>query len=294
MNGGFRNILGGMNRPLRIELENSLYHITSRGDRREKIFLSDSDRLAWLSILEETCTRFNFVVLAYCQMGNHYHILLKVPSGGLARGMCHLNGKYARYFNRTHRLVGHVFQGRYKAILCQDEPYRNELCRYIELNPVRAKIVSTPDEWLWSSYGAKMGFVDSPEWLKSQEVLQKFGSSLAGARHAYREFVLAGIGGPSPLAQVSSELILGDAEFTANIVGHKLPDNPFEIKRVQRRAVVRPLPEFFLEYRNPKEAMARAYLSLGYSMPEIAVYAGVSVKTVSRAISSFTIDKRPS
>lgn len=276
-----------MNRPLRLELDNSLYHITSRGNRRGWIFLSDNDRLAWLSILEETCERFNFVVLAYCLMGNHFHILLKAPNGGLARGMCHLNGKYSRYFNRTHRLVGHVFQGRYKAILCQSELYLMELTRYIELNPVRAKIVTDPGEWVWSSYGAKMGVVDSPEWLRTNEILEKFGSNLILARQGYREFVMEGIDSPSPLAKVSSELILGDPDFRASIIGHKLPTNPVEIKRVQRRAVVRPIHEFFREYRDPKEAMARAYFSLGYSMPEIAIHARVSVKTVSRAIAAF-------
>ncbi|XLZ72160.1 transposase [Massilia sp. SR12] len=285
---GFRNIFEVMNRPLRLELDNSLYHITSRGDRRGRIFLSDSDRLAWLSILKETCERFGFAVLSYCQMGNHFHILLKAPHGGLARGMCHLNGKYSRYFNRVHGLVGHVFQGRYKAILCQRELYLLELTRYIELNPVRAKLVADPIEWIWSSYGAKMGIVDSPEWLKSGEVLEKFGSNLVAARRAYKDFVLEGIDIPSPLSKVSGELILGDPEFTASIVGRKLPKNPFEIKRVQRRAVVRPLADYFSEYCNPKEAMARAYMSLGYSMPEIAMHARVSVKTVSRAIAAFT------
>lgn len=276
-----------MNRPLRIELDNSLYHITARGDRRSTIYRSDNDRLTWLAILGETCDRFNFSVRAYCQMTNHFHLLLETANGELGRGMCHLNGKYSRYFNRTHGLVGHVFQGRYKAILCQTELYLHELSRYIELNPVRAEIVDNPIDWPWSSYAAKMGLVDSPTWLRSDAVLSQFGDNRDVATNTYREFVLAGIGGTSPLAAVSNHLILGDEQFQSAIVGQPIDGNPFEISRAQRRAVARPLKDYFAEFRDPKEAMARAYFSLGYSMPEIAQHARVSVKTVSRAIAFF-------
>ncbi|KQV59848.1 MULTISPECIES: transposase [unclassified Duganella] len=276
-----------MNRPLRIELDHSLYHITSRGDRRGAIYLSDSDRLTWLSIVGETCERFNFEVRAYCQMTNHFHILLEAIDGELGRGMCHLNGKYSRYFNRAHGLVGHVFQGRYKAILCQSELYLHELCRYIELNPVRAEMVAHPLKWPWSSYSAIMGIVDCPKWLQPDVALAHFGDHKVDARLAYEEFVMAGLGGASPLAAVSNHLILGDDDFQASVVGLPINGNPFEIKRAQRRAVARPLHDYFLEYCNAKEAMARAYFSLGYSMPEIARHAGVSVKTVSRAINDF-------
>jgi len=279
-----------MNRPLRIELDDALYHVTARGDRRDSIFRSDSDRLVWLSILGETCERFNFVIRAYCQMTNHYHLLLETLSGELARGMRQLNGNYSRYFNRTHGLVGHVFQGRYKAILCQSEPYLQELSRYIELNPVRARMVALPFEWPWSSYRATVGLVDSPPWHCAEPVLMRFGSRQSEARQAYKEFVAAGVGGMSPLAQVSNEMVLGDQEFRASVVGVVPAGNLQEIKRNQRRAIARSLQEYFVVYRDPKEAMARAYLSLGYSMPEIARYARVSVKTVSRAIAAFKLE----
>jgi putative transposase len=276
-----------MTRPLRVEINGALYHVTARGDRRDWIYRSDSDRLTWLSMLGEACKRFNITVHAYCQMGNHYHILLETVDGNLSRAMRDLNGNYAQYFNRTHGTIGHLFQGRFKAILCQHETYLQELARYIELNPVRAGVVHRPADWPWSSYGATMGVVDAPKWLRFEAVLQHFGDELTTARQTYAEFVAAGIGGRSPLAEVSNQLILGDQDFKARIVGTKANGNPFEIKRVQRRAVARPLPEYFAEYRDRKEAMARAYRSLGYSMPEIAAYARVSLKTVSRAIKAF-------
>ncbi len=283
-----------MNRPLRIELENSLYHVTARGDRRDNIFRSDSDRMTWLSLLGETCERFNFVVRAYCLMSNHYHILLETIDGQLGRGMRHLNGNYARYFNRTHSHVGHLFQGRYKAILCQSDLYLTELSRYIELNPVRARMVARPIDWLWSSYRAKLGIVDSPPWLCFDTILCNFGSDQLCARQAYADFVHAGIGGGSPLATVRNQLVLGDDAFRSTLIGIEPVGNALEIKRVQRRALARPLQAYFAQFRDPKEAMAQAYLSLGYSMPEIALYARVSVKTVSRAVHAFATEKKTS
>lgn len=274
----------GMSRQLRIHLPGALYHVTARGVRRDNIYRSDSDRLTWLAMLGETCQRYGLVVRAFCLMTNHFHILIEVVETELARAMRHLNGNYAQFFNRQHGLAGHVFQGRYKAILCQSELYLLELARYIELNPVRARIVASPERWLWSSYRANMGFCDAPEWLNSDALLAHFGDDRATARAAYRDFVWAGIDQPSPLANVSSQLVLGDEAFCASIVGTQPSGNALEIARAQRRAVALPLAEYFRAYPSRNEAMARAYFSLAYTMPEIADFAGVSVKTVSRAI----------
>lgn len=276
-----------MSRPLRIELSDALYHVTARGDRKDHIFRSDSDRLTWLTLLGETCARFDLSVLAYCQMSNHFHILLETKDGNLSRGMRHLNGSYSQYFNRTHELVGHVFQGRFKAILCQRELYLKELARYIELNPVRASLVAHPSAWPWSSYNTTMGLVDGHPWLRTDELLAHFGNNPQQARRAYAKFVADGIGAHSPLRAVSNQLLLGDEEFCARAVENRPTDALIEVKRAERRAISKTLAQFFAEYRDPKEAMARAYRSLAYSMPEIARFARVSVKTVSRAINAF-------
>ncbi len=141
-----------MARPLRIEFAGALYHITSRGDRRDAIFLEDGDRELWLDGLGQVCKRFNWVVHAYCQMGNHYHLLAETPDSNLSAGMRQLNGVYTQRFNRIHRRVGHLFQGRYKAILVQKDAYLLELSRYIVLNPVCARMVRTARDWPWSNY----------------------------------------------------------------------------------------------------------------------------------------------
>ena len=143
-----------MARPLRIEYAGALYHVTSRGDGREEIYLQDDDRAMFLGVLGEVCRRFNWMVHAYCLMGNHYHLLVETPDSNLSKGMRHLNGVYTQRFNRNQGRVGHVFQGRFKAILVEKENYLLELARYIVLNPVRARMVRSAKEWPWSSYGA--------------------------------------------------------------------------------------------------------------------------------------------
>jgi REP element-mobilizing transposase RayT len=140
-----------MVRPLRPEFAGGLYHVTSRGDRREDIFVSDEDRLAWLGIVGTACERFNWICHAYCLMTNHYHVVVETVEGNLAQGMRQLNGVYTQYVNRAHGRMGHVFQGRYKAILAEKEAYLLELARYVVLNPVRARIVAQAEDWPWSS-----------------------------------------------------------------------------------------------------------------------------------------------
>jgi REP-associated tyrosine transposase len=154
-----------MARPLRLEFAGALYHVTSRGDGREDIYRADADRRGFLDVLGEVQGRFHWTVHAYCLMSNHYHLLIETPDANLAKGMRQLNGVYTQRFNRSHDRGGHVFQGRYKAILVQKEAYLLELARYVVLNPVRARMARTPGEYPWSSYRAMIGAAVAPEWL---------------------------------------------------------------------------------------------------------------------------------
>lgn len=276
-----------MSRPLRIEFDGACYHVTARGDRRSTIFRIDSDRLTWLALLAETCERFDFSVLAYCQMGNHYHLLIQTRHGQLARGMRYLNSNYSQYFNRQHGLVGHVFQGRYHAVLCQEDSYMRELARYTVLNPVRAGLVTHPGHWLWSSYQVMTGAVDSPAWLERDKVLAQFGNHRDTAIRGFEDFVLAGIGLESPFKAVRNQLFLGDEEFCLQAAQAETHNNLLEIKRIQRRVKVRPLPEYFSLYEDKHEAMARAYLSHAYTLQEIADFRQISIRTVSRAVKAY-------
>ena len=120
-----------MARPLRIEFPGGLYHVTARGDRREDIYLCDADRQRWLDLLGAVCSRFNWFCHAYCLMDNHFHIVVETVDGNLSAGMRQLNGVYTQWHNRSHSRVGHVFQGRFKAIIVQRETNLLELARYV-------------------------------------------------------------------------------------------------------------------------------------------------------------------
>ncbi|MEJ2696952.1 MAG: transposase [Candidatus Sulfobium sp.] len=141
-----------MARPLRIEYDGALYHVTSRGNERKRIFRDDEDRAAFLDTLLKVNERYNWMCHAYCLMNNHYHLIIETPDGNLSQGMRQLNGVYTQLFNRRHHRVGHLFQGRFKTILIEKEGYLLEVSRYVVLNPVRAKAVERPEHWKWSSY----------------------------------------------------------------------------------------------------------------------------------------------
>ena len=276
-----------MTRPLRLEFAGALYHVTSRGDRKTVIFRDDLDRARWLSILDLVCTRYNFLVLGFCQMTNHYHLILETTEGNLSQGMRQLNGLYSQYFNRRHEVVGHLFQGRYKAILVQREAYLLELTRYVVLNPVRAGFVSSPDAWRWSSHACVMGTVVAPEWLDTVSILRHFGKGRVSAQGAYRRFVLEGIGGESPLKNTRHQLLLGDEAFVAAPENTAREEKFLAVAKTQRRAVSLSLEEYQTRYPDRHEAMAHAYHSTAYTMEQIAAHFGVSSKTVSRAVNAF-------
>ena len=148
--------------------------MTSRGDGKDDIYLKDSDRELFLEVLEDVKKHFNWTLHAYCLMDNHYHLLVETPDGNLSKGMRHLNGVYTQRFNREHGRAGHVFQGRYKAILVQKGSYLLELAHYIVLNPVRARMVKEAKDWFWSSYRNTSGLEETTNWLSVDWILSAF------------------------------------------------------------------------------------------------------------------------
>jgi putative transposase len=280
-----------MNRPLRIEFAGALYHVTSRGDRQAAIFLDDADRNAWLSVLDKVCVRYNFVVHGFCLMTNHYHVVIETVEGNLAQGMRVLNGSYSQYFNRRHQLVGHLFQGRYHAILVQREAYLLELTRYVVLNPLRAGMVTSLEEWAWSSHTYITGKKRAPIWLEISAVLQHFGRERGNAIEGYQKFIQDGIGGDSPFKNLQHQLILGDEAFITKSQSFAPQGELVAIPKAQRRAACLSLADYQASYPARDEAMARAYHSTAYTMEQIARYFRVSAKTVSRAVKRFDTDQ---
>lgn len=207
-----------MGRPLRIEYPGAYYHVTSRGNERKDVFNNDKDREQFLSYLESSVNRYDAIIHAYCLMNNHYHLILETPSGNLSKIMQHINGAYTNYFNIKRKRSGHLFQGRFKAILVEADEYAQELSRYIHLNPVRANIVKRPEEYRWSSYLDYIGGRKRPEWLKTSDILGYFGN-IEECLSRYRIFVedLHGKEYNSLLSDVVASTILGSENFVSKV-----------------------------------------------------------------------------
>ena len=271
-----------MARPLRLEFAGALYHVTSRGDRRELIYEDDADRRLFLLLLDQVCEKHNWLCHAYCLMNNHYHMLIETPDANLSKGMQQLNGIYTQRFNNNHGRVGHVFQGRYKAILVEKEAYLLELARYIVLNPVRAGMVKKVNDWPWSSYRATAGQSAAPSCLTTDWLLAAFGARTGEAVRSSRRFVQEGNRQSSPWLLLRNQVYLGSETFVENVQTHIDCEKELnEIPASQTRPVARPLE--YYEKCNPtrNHAIIEAYRSGGYTLKQIGDYFGLHYSTVS-------------
>ena len=275
-----------MARPLRIEFAGALYHVTARGDRREAIYDDDEDRRAFLDILGAVVSDFNWVCHAWCLMSNHYHLVVETPDGNLAKGMRQLNGVYTQYSNRRHQRVGHLFQGRYQAILVDEEAYLHELSRYVVLNPVRAGMTRGPDEWPWSSYLAMTGKQPAPDWLQVDALLARFGEGRALARRRYARFVAEGIGADSLWKGLRGQIYLGDEDFVRRMqakLGPKAGDD-INVPRAQRRGPAPALASIEAACKDRDRAVLAAHDAGAHSYLQIAEHFGIHFTTVGRIV----------
>jgi REP element-mobilizing transposase RayT len=271
-----------MARPLRIEFPGALYHVTTRGNAAADIVADDVDRAALVELIGEVVERASWLCHAYCLMDNHYHLLVETPAGNLSRGMRHLNGVHTQRFNRRHGRVGHVFQGRYKAILVERDAHLLELARYVALNPVRAHLVGRAEDWPWSSYRATAGLDGRPDWLTVDWLLAQFAPVAAEAQRAYAAFVGEATA-ERPWRRLKRQIYLGGDDFVAQTAKHAATESA-EVPRVQRAAAAKPLDDYRAGAASRRDAMADAYASGVYSMSEIARHFGVHYTTVSRAV----------
>jgi REP element-mobilizing transposase RayT len=277
-----------MARPLRIEFPGALYHVTARGNARQDIFLNDEDRQQFLGMLARVVSRFHLLLHAYCLMDNHFHLVVETLEGNLSKAMRQLNGVYTQAFNRRHGRVGHVLQGRFKAIIVDRDSYLLELCRYVVLNPVRAKAARKPDSYQWSSYRATAGLASAPPFLTVDWVLAQFGRQRAVAQRKYQAFVAEGIGQGSPWEHLQGQVLLGSEQFVERLAAW-LRDKRLlkEIPRRQRFAGRPPLSQLFgartrVDQSRRNEAIRRAHLDHGYSLSEIGRAVGLHYATISR------------
>ena len=284
-----------MARPLRIEYEGAVHHVTSRGNARQDIYVNDEDRHAFLEVLGDVVDRLNWTCHAYCLMSNHFHLLIETPDANLSRGMRHLNGVYTQGFNRRHGRVGHVLQGRFKSILVERDSYLLELARYVVLNPVRAKMVRSARDWPWSSYCATAGQQEPLPFLTTDWILAQFGDERKGATARYRRFVQEGRG-----VEVWDELrggvLMGSDGFVEEMAP-LLRDSALQREIPQReRLVSRPsLDDLFAERETKAARNERIYEATRiheYTLSELQEYLGLHYSTISRIASRVEAKKR--
>src|SRR6266446_7182134 len=218
-----------MARPIRIEFEGAVYHVTARGNERRAIFRSDDDRALFFATLEE-CVKENGLALhAWRLMPNHYHLIIEIPLGNLSRAIGWLQTTYTVRFNRRHARTGHLFQGRFKAQVVDADAYSMELVRYIHLNPVRPRnksALNSPEDWMrleafaWSSHRDYAGIRKPPGW-RSIAWLSFFGKGRRAATREYVRFMKLSFEKPieSPWKQLRGGLVLGGQELWNRVAG---------------------------------------------------------------------------
>lgn len=254
-----------MARPLRIEFEGALYHLTGRGNARQRIFADEADCAHFVQLLSESLRRYDVALHAYVLMGNHYHFIAETRQINLSRWMHWLITAYTVYFNRRHRLTGHLFQGRYKSIVIQAEGYLLGLSRYVHLNPVRGKVIGKGDPlqrrerlraWRWSSYRGYSGLTKSAPWVNEELVLGEMGAPRQGQRVRYRRFVEEGLLREidNPLEAVKWQTALGTEDFlrrlSDRLQGHHTKHREVPALRELRRQI---------EAQTILERVAKAY-----------------------------------
>lgn len=288
-----------MARPLRIEYPCAFYHITSRGNEQQDIFKSDTERERFLSYLESASERYGAVIHVYCLMGNHYHLLLETPEGNLSQIMRHINGAYTTYYNTKRQRAGHLFQGRYKAILIDADEYAEELSRYIHLNPVRAGVAGRPEEYRWSSYEYYIGKKQIPKWLTKDYILGYFGKETNAAQKKYSKFVNALIGKEydSPLKDTIASTILGGINFVNEIkdkylTNKKVDRNLPALRELRRVSITEIIKEADSIFRGDTVLSRKAVIYLshrfgGRTLKEIGDYFNIGESAVSQTSKRF-------
>jgi REP element-mobilizing transposase RayT len=280
-----------MARPLRIQYPHAVYHVTARGNERKAIVRDDTDRERFVQTLADMVEQYRVICHAWVLMDNHYHLLIETPDANLSRAIRHLNGVYTQAFNRRHHRVGHLFQGRFTAILVDKETYLLELCRYVVLNPIRAGMVKHPHTWRWSSYRGTVGEEPNPPWLSVDWLLGQLADQRHRAREFYRRFVNEGIKRPEiPLTKLSGQIYLGSEAFLKKVQSRLEARKDSEVPRVHRHPVIPKLEDLLVwigrAYGEKVEEMVKFTRRPGEAR-QVAIYlarrvAGLDLKRIAK------------
>ena len=280
----------------RIQFQGALYHVIVRGNQRQKVFLTPADHRKYLHLLGQRAIAHFIKIYAYCLMPNHAHLLLEQGAfSPLSKCMQGLQTAYTKYFNRKHRKVGHLFQGRYKAFLVEKESYLLELVRYIHLNPIRAKLEEKVGEYPWTSHQQYLGMEKKAlAKVEKEEILKMFGST--SRVKAYSKFVLeaGGEGFREDFYETSGWQVLGDEGFEARMlakVGER-PAKPLRLRmgiqeiwtRIKGRERLKEEPYGHRRSRLMEEAIWLAVEFGGASQTESARYFGIGQSGANNAL----------
>ena len=274
-----------MPRALRIEYPGAVYHVYARGNKKSAIFSDKEDRKRFLSIFSNVVKNHNWLCHTYCQMGNHYHLLVETPDANLSAGMHDLNGSYATFFNNRHSTVGHLFQGRFKFHVIEKDAYLLKVAAYIVLNSVRAGLVKNPADWPWSSYGALAGLCATPDFLTTDWILGVFSNDRKRAQDEYKDFVRQEMGAESPFEKAKHQVIVGSPQFVHEMWEQVKDSGVINKMPREQRMVGRPeLEDIFCEVQSLEDrdkAIVFARMCCGYTVAEIARHLGLSQTHVS-------------
>jgi REP element-mobilizing transposase RayT len=286
-----------MGRPLRITYSGAYYHVTARGNEKKDIFKSRRDREQFLSYLESSVTRYGAVIHAYCLMTNHYHLLVETPHANLPVIMRHINGAYTNYYNTKRKRAGHLFQGRYRAILIEADEYLLELSRYIHLNPVRAGVTAKPEEHPWSSYSDYIGARQAPGWLRMDAVKGHLSDN-----KEYCRFVeeMPAKDYESPLLRTVASTLLGGESFVQEIMEKHIDGKPVErdipaIRELSKARKIAMIEEnvrgVFGDARlEQKACIYLAHLYSGARLKELGEYFGKKESAISQGSRRFAAE----
>jgi putative transposase len=277
-----------MARQIRIEYPGAVYHITSRGNARKKIFLSNKDYLLFLGILKDTIDRYNWISYSYCLMPNHYHLFIETVDPNLSQGMRQLNGVFTQKYNYYNKKTGHIFQGRYKAALVEKESYFGQVMRYIAMNPVKAKLVSRPEQWKWSGHNEIVSLKN--KIIDHEKALRHFDDNKKKAVLVYKSLFKKEIDNEFNIKdELKGGFILGTEGFIDNIKAlfcgkEAINEIPKKERYISRPSLGKLFKNKAIDKSERNKLICLANLKHGYSLTEISNHLNCHYSTLSKII----------
>jgi len=272
-----------MSRPVRIEYPGAYYYISSQGAEGERVFRGVKDRREFLQILQSVIVRMKWQVFAYNLLPDSFQLFIKTPKANLSKGMRQLNGIYTQRYNSKYERVGHIFHGRFKAVLVEDLLFTDVLLHVLHL-PVLKRKVRRLEEWQWSSYQALMGLVEAPQWLESETVLGHFGKQKKRSQTALTKAIAALDKDYNINDSIRGQILLGSDSFVKKWQKQLATGKVMEKARRRQAKQVKPLSDYEKSCKNAKNAMIKAYKTGNYTLQEVGEYFDVHYSTVSRAV----------